>query len=205
MHTSYQARVKGWGLGASALLVAAMAWRHFQGPDPDASARELADATMSRNWGAIYDMASDKEKGRQAWGRAQYITVMNEIASRSFKDLRLEKTVGETGRPPTIKTFHFSLRGTRLDGTTVRAPIAVPFYRGERDWHPVIYKLPLDLHNLMETPTRKSLEMLVQACRVAKIREFARMDDNMVFSIVVLEKYLRGEVKWNSIYTHARS
>ena len=90
-------------------------------------------------------------------------------------------------------------------GMRERFVFGVPFYRGEEDWHPIMDNLPLHLHSLKKRPTPESLEMLVASCIRAKIRYFARMDDNLVFPIMRLERYLRGQAEWNSTYTHDRS
>ena len=192
---------------AAALLVAVagVAWWLFARPNADARARRFASALSDKDWGTIYDMASETEKSRQTWDRSNFVSLMSEISDRRIKEVGPIETKGDWGGQTTWKMFAFRFDVLQPDGLSQAVTLMVPFYRGPDDWHPSIYALPLHLHNLKKAPTRTSLRMLLEACRRANVDSLARLDDNLVFSMERLAQYLDRKATWASIYTHRAS
>src|SRR5688572_360564 len=110
------------------ITVLAAAWWLISGPNPDIRARHFANALTNHEWGDIYDMASETERSRQEWGRANFVALMSSIAGRKATQIGAVDIQGDWSGQTTWKMFFFRFRATDAGGKVENVELLVPFY-----------------------------------------------------------------------------
>ena len=181
-----------------ALVAAAIAiglWWHFASPNVDRSAGRFADAFERKDWCALYDMASEKEKQMQTFGRSQFVALMTLIADRRFGKVKGLTFASDWQRQTTSKFFTFQVETEKRE----RIPVYLHFYRDADDWHPEIARIPLLLYSTGARPSRDDAVFLHDACRKAGVSSIVRLLDRLEFSNDRLGQYLGGKSSWSAV------
>jgi hypothetical protein len=190
-------RRRGVVLAALAVTVAAGAWWWWASrPDPDRTAETFAAAFQRQDWGAVYEMATNKEKSLQPWEKEQFVSVMRDVFLRQVGKVVSVSTSGDWQRQTTTKYFVFTFQNPE----GMERVIGIHFYRDFDDWHPSVAWLPILLCS-GKNGDRGSARALYDACITAGVREFVRLFDRTSFSIDKLGKYADGQVEWSDLYS----
>jgi len=189
------------------VLVAWSLWLWLRPLNPDDRAAVFATLLSRRDWGAIYDMASEREKSMQEWGRKEFITVMDELSSNWPATIGPISIHGDWAHQTTWKmfTFRFDAKVTSsdTDPTKTQQWFDTPFYLDEEGWHPRIFDLPLHVLNMGKRPEAARIRTMIEACRKAGIKGLARMDDRREYSIDRLELYSQGKLPAERVFHFA--
>ena len=182
-------------VGLAVVTVAAGSWWYLAQPNVDRSAREFAVALERSDWGEIYDMASGKEKSLEAWRRADFVALMEEIGASRLGKIGHVSIVGDWQMQSTSKFFVFRFKTE----SGKNAVAQLHFYRDYDDWHPEVSSLPLMLYAAGDKPTMESARFLYEACNKANVKTLVRLYDRVEFSNERLGRYLKGELSWSQV------
>lgn len=205
-----QGRFKTLKKAAAALAVVLGAWSLWlwlRPLNPDDRAAVFASCLSRRDWGAIYDMASEREKSMQEWGRREFQTVMDELTSNWPASIDPISIHGDWAHQTTWKMFVFSLdakvNSSDADPTKTHHALYTPFYLDDEGWHPRIFDLPTHAVNMGGRPAAVRTRALIDACRKANIKGLVRMDDRREVSIDRLELYSQGKLPAERVFHFA--
>src|SRR5574338_376546 len=106
-------RKVAWCSIAILIASAVWLWRYLGSPNVDRTASRMAEVMRRGDWGEVYDLASDKEKKMQPFGRKQFVELMSLIAKRRFGGVRSITFSGDWQRQTTSKFFTFSVETDR--------------------------------------------------------------------------------------------
>lgn len=185
-----------------AVALLAMLAAYFQARGSvDHVAWTFRDHLVRRNWGAIYDMASQGEKSLQPWNRNQFVSLMEATSQFATIDERTIKVEGDWMGQETRKHFRFQLRdpGVSTTSGTHLTTVVIPFYRDEEGWHPRIFDLALQFNALGESSSRDRARRLYEICQRVGISKLVRIDDRVAFVPSRIPAYLDGDISYNEI------
>lgn len=162
---------------------------------PENAAGDFSAAFSAGNWATVYDMATEKEKDLQDWGKDEFVALLKSIERERTGEISNVTWTGDWRGRSTSKLFIFDYESS-IGGD---AHLDIIFFRDVDGWRPAIYHLPLLLHNYGNEPTDESLKVFYDACSSAEISTFVRIDQKEAYSVDRLGRYLAGEIGYESV------